>query len=58
MNDQNVSPEVLEALQRETFDYFVHEANPLTAWSSTRLKQERRQVLRPSGWPCHPIPSE
>jgi hypothetical protein len=29
MNDQNVNPEVLEALQRETFDYFVHEANPL-----------------------------
>ena len=29
MNDLNVSPEVLEALQRETFDYFVREANPL-----------------------------
>ena len=29
MNDINVSPEVLEALQRETFDYFACEANPL-----------------------------
>ena len=29
MNDQNVSDEVMEALQRQTFDYFVHEANPL-----------------------------
>jgi hypothetical protein len=29
VNDQNVSDEVMEALQRQTFDYFVHEANPL-----------------------------
>ena len=29
MNDPKVSHEVLDALQRKTFDYFVHEANPL-----------------------------
>ncbi len=29
MNDAKVSPEVLDALQRQTFAYFVHEANPL-----------------------------
>ncbi len=29
MNDSNACSEVLEALQRETFNYFVHEANPL-----------------------------
>ena len=28
MSDPSVSPAVLEALQRETFNYFVHEANP------------------------------
>jgi hypothetical protein len=28
MNDPNASPEVMEALQRDTFNYFVHEANP------------------------------
>src|SRR5665213_3670768 len=29
MNDSNACSEVLDALQRETFNYFVHEANPL-----------------------------
>ncbi|CAK0781134.1 Glycoamylase-like domain-containing protein [Gammaproteobacteria bacterium] len=29
MNDLNANLEVLDALQRETFDYFVHEANSL-----------------------------
>ena len=29
MNDQALSSDFLDALQRETFDYFVHEANPL-----------------------------
>lgn len=29
MNDRKVSPEVMGALQRQAFDYFVHEANPL-----------------------------
>jgi hypothetical protein len=29
VNDSNACSEVLEALQRETFNYFVHEANPL-----------------------------
>ncbi len=29
MNDPKVSLEVMEALQRETFAYFVHETNPL-----------------------------
>ena len=28
MNDHALSPEFMDALQRETFDYFVHEANP------------------------------
>ncbi len=29
MNDHALSSDFLDALQRETFDYFVHEANPL-----------------------------
>ena len=29
VNDQALSSDFLDALQRETFDYFVHEANPL-----------------------------
>ena len=29
MNDQAISSNFLDALQRETFDYFVHEANPV-----------------------------
>lgn len=29
MNDQKVSPEVMKALQRKAFDYFVYESNPL-----------------------------
>ena len=29
MNNPVLSPDFLDALQRETFDYFVHEANPL-----------------------------
>ena len=29
MNDLTVSHQVMDALQRETFEYFVHEANPL-----------------------------
>jgi len=29
VNDPKISPEVMEALQRQTFDYFIHEANPL-----------------------------
>ena len=29
MNDLALSSDFLDALQRETFDYFVHEANPL-----------------------------
>ena len=29
MNDQALSSKFLDALQRETFDYFVHEANPV-----------------------------
>ena len=29
MNDQKVSPEVMKALQRKAFDYFVNESNPL-----------------------------
>ena len=29
MNDTKISHKVMEALQRETFDYFVHEINPL-----------------------------
>lgn len=29
MNDPKASPEVLEVLQRDTFNYFVHEANPV-----------------------------
>lgn len=29
MNDSNACSEVLDALQRATFNYFVHEANPL-----------------------------
>jgi hypothetical protein len=29
VNDAKTSSEVMEALQRQTFDYFLHEANPL-----------------------------
>jgi hypothetical protein len=29
VRDPKVSPDVMDALQRQTFDYFVHEANPL-----------------------------
>ncbi len=29
MNDPEVSPEVMKALQRKAFDYFVYESNPL-----------------------------
>ena len=29
MNDPALSSDFLDALQRETFDYFVHETNPL-----------------------------
>jgi hypothetical protein len=29
MNDAKVSPEVMKALQRKAFDYFVYESNPL-----------------------------
>jgi hypothetical protein len=29
MNDPKVSPEVMKALQRKAFDYFVYESNPL-----------------------------
>ena len=29
MNDQKVSPEVMKALQRKAFDYFVYESNQL-----------------------------
>ena len=29
MNDHALSSDFLDGLQRETFDYFVHEANPL-----------------------------
>jgi len=29
VNDTKISHKVMEALQRETFDYFVHEINPL-----------------------------
>ena len=28
MNPPKLTPETLDALQRETFDYFVHEVNP------------------------------
>ena len=29
LNDQKANPEVMKALQRKAFDYFVNEANPL-----------------------------
>lgn len=39
MNDPNLSAGVLEALQRETFNYFVHEANPLNGLVVDKTQQ-------------------
>ncbi len=39
MNDPNVSHQAMDALQRETFDYFVHEANPLNGLIIDKTQQ-------------------
>jgi hypothetical protein len=43
LNDQTVSPEVMKALQRKAFDYFVNEANPLNG-----LVVDKTQVGAPA----------
>lgn len=39
MNDSNACSEVLEALQRETFNYFVDETNPLNGLVIDKTKR-------------------
>ena len=39
MNDPHVSHQVMDALQRETFNYFVHEANPLNGLIIDKTQQ-------------------
>ncbi len=43
MSDATLSAELMDALQREAFDYFVHEANPLNG-----LLADKAQA----GWPA------
>ncbi len=38
MSDSTISPEVLEGLQRETFNYFIHDANPVNGLIADKTK--------------------
>ena len=39
MNQPKLPPEMLDALQRETFDYFVHEVNPLNGLVADKTQE-------------------
>ena len=54
MNQSLRTSEMLDALQRETFDYFVHEVNPLNGLVADRTEEGAPPVSRPWAWPCRP----
>ena len=39
MSQAQLTPETLDALQRQTFDYFVHEVNPLNGLIADRAME-------------------
>ena len=54
MSQPKLPPEMLDALHRETFDYFVHEVNPSNGLVRTRPKRARPPALLPWDWPWRP----
>ena len=57
MNDHALSSDFLDGLQRETFDYFVHEVNPLNGLIADKTQADHRRASLLLGLLSPPIPS-
>jgi hypothetical protein len=57
MNSESLSPEFLDALQREAFDYFVHEANPLNGLIADKTESGSPASIAAVGFAltCYPV---
>jgi hypothetical protein len=60
VNDRKLGPDTMEALQRQAFEYFVHEANPLNGLVVDKTRPGAPASIAATGLAlsCYPIGAE